>query len=153
MAELHLCCCVQTLFSCCCGWGCYSLVVVCGLLHGITSLAVEHRLQGPWASVVVVYGISCPRHVGSSETKNGTHVPSIGRQILNHWSTREVHGKIFLNIVVQNLLQVQYSCPFISMNSAFLDSSNLKSKIHGKNSIKFQKARLEFAVCWQLHNI
>ena len=148
MAELRLCCCVQTLFGCSCGWESYSLVVVCGLLCGITSLVVEHRLQGPWASVVVVYRISCPRDVGSSETKNGTDVLSIGRQILNHWTTREVHGKIFLNILDQNLLQVQYSCPFISMDSAFLDSSNLGLKIHGKNSRKFQKARLELAVCW-----
>ena len=70
------------------------------LLWHMHLLIVACRLQWVRASVVVVYGISCPRHVGSSETKDGSNVPSIGRQILNHWTTREVHGKIFLNIVV-----------------------------------------------------
>jgi len=31
-----------------------------------------------------------PRHVGSSQTRDQTRVPCIGRQILNHWTTREV---------------------------------------------------------------
>ena len=30
-----------------------------------------------------------PQHVESSKTRNRTHVPCIGRQILNHWTTRE----------------------------------------------------------------
>ena len=39
-------------------WG-YSLVAVCGLFTGVTSLAVEHGLQGTQASVVAVHGLSC----------------------------------------------------------------------------------------------
>ena len=36
-------------------------------------------------------GDSCPlQHVGSSHTRDQTCVPCIGRQILNHWNTREV---------------------------------------------------------------
>ena len=46
-----------------------SLVVVCGLCAG---------LAAPW-------------HVdNSSLTRDQTHVPCIARQILNHWTTREV---------------------------------------------------------------
>ena len=35
-------------------------------------------------------GLDAPRHVGSSWTRAQTHVPCIGRQILNHCATREV---------------------------------------------------------------
>jgi len=31
-----------------------------------------------------------PQHVGSSWTRDLTHVPYNGWQILNHWTTREV---------------------------------------------------------------
>ena len=40
-------------------------------------------------SVVVAHGPSCSRHAGSSQTRARTHVPCIGRQILNHCATRE----------------------------------------------------------------
>ena len=35
-------------------------------------------------------GLVAPKHVESSWTKDLTRVPRIGRQILNHWTTREV---------------------------------------------------------------
>ena len=38
----------------------------------------------------MVHGLSCSMHVGSSQTKDRTCVPCIGRQILNHCTTREV---------------------------------------------------------------
>ena len=48
------------------------------------------------ASVAVVHGLSshgsqlgCPGHLGSSRTRNRTHVSCFGRGILNHWKTRE----------------------------------------------------------------
>ena len=34
-------------------------------------------------------GFVAPRHVGSSQTRAGSRVPCIGRQILNHCATRE----------------------------------------------------------------
>ena len=41
-------------------------------------------------SVVVAHGLRiAPRHVGSSQTRARTRVPRIGRQILNHCTTRE----------------------------------------------------------------
>ena len=35
------------------------------------------------------------QHVGSSRTRDRTHVPCTGRQILNHWATREVPAPSF----------------------------------------------------------
>ena len=34
-------------------------------------------------------------HVGSSHTRDQTHVPCIGRQIPNHWTTREAQIWLF----------------------------------------------------------
>ena len=42
------------------------------------------------SSVVVAPEPSCPVCVQPSLTEDGTHVPCIGRQILNHWTRREI---------------------------------------------------------------
>ena len=41
-------------------------------------------------SVVWCKGLVVLHHVESSWTRNRTHVPCTGRQILNHWTTREI---------------------------------------------------------------
>ena len=43
-----------------------------------------------------------PPHVGSSQTRARTHVPCIGRQILNHCATRETQLWSFLTAASQN---------------------------------------------------
>ena len=55
-------------------------------------------------------GLAAPWHVGSSRTRDQTCVPCIGRQVLNHCSTREVHPFCFKS---QCLL-------FFLTNNAFL---------------------------------
>ena len=40
-------------------------------------------------------GLVAPQHVGSSRTKNRTHVFCIGRQILYHWATRKTKKVIW----------------------------------------------------------
>ena len=45
-------------------------------------------------------GLAAPRHVGSSWTRVQTCVPCIGRQILNHWTTREVLERILLSLLL-----------------------------------------------------
>ena len=52
--------------------------------------ALECRLSscGIW--------VSAPRQVGSSQTRDQTHIPCIARQILNRWTTREAHTFLFL---------------------------------------------------------
>ena len=54
------------------------------------SLAAVYRLLASVASLLWSMGSTALQHLESSWTGNGTHVPCIGRQILNHWTTREV---------------------------------------------------------------
>ena len=68
-----------------------SLVVASG------SLCTDFSLQWLLLSVLRVWaqwlwhmGLNALRHVGSSWTRDQTYVPCIGRQIPNHWTTREV---------------------------------------------------------------
>ena len=69
--------------------GSYCRVVVRQLLFGVASLAMEHRLEDRWDSVVVVIGLSCHFECGTYLTRNQTHVPCTSRQILNLWTTRK----------------------------------------------------------------
>ena len=52
--------------------------------------ALAFGLSSLWLTGFVVL-----QHVGSSQTRDQTGVPSIGRQILNHWTTREVLEECF----------------------------------------------------------
>ena len=82
----------------------YSLVVVHGLFIAVASL-VERSLWSrgsrcTGASAVaapglqstgsgVVSSLAVPRYVGSSWTRDRTHISCIGRWILYHWTTKE----------------------------------------------------------------
>ena len=55
--------------------------------HGLSSCGTQ--AQQLWHT-----GLVAPQHVGSSRTRDRARVPCIGRWILNHCTTREVH--IFL---------------------------------------------------------
>ena len=55
----------------------------------------EAEALGRRASVVAMrglssYGLFAPWHVESSQTRGRTHVLCIDRQMLNHWTIREV---------------------------------------------------------------
>ena len=82
-------------------WGLLSSVVP-RLLTAVASLAVERGLQvhslqqlRHVGSVVVVHGLSCLQRVESSRTRDRTHIPCIGRQVLNHWTTRKPSGYFY----------------------------------------------------------
>ena len=62
-------------------------IVVRGPLTIASSLVAEHRLQTRKLSSCRLTGLVAPWHVGSSQTRARTHVPCIGRQILNHCAT------------------------------------------------------------------
>ena len=48
-------------------------------------------------SVVVVDGFSCSKECGiSSQARDQTCVPYIGRKVLKHWTTKEVLGIVIL---------------------------------------------------------
>ena len=53
--------------------------------------------------------------------------------------------------VRHNQLQIAYIQPSKSVGSMLVDSTNNRSKIFEKNSIKFQKAKLEFIADQELH--
>ena len=61
--------------------------------HGLsccTAQAPDTQAQQLWLT-----GLVAPRHVGSSQTRARTRVPCIGRQILNHCTTREAPPLLF----------------------------------------------------------
>ena len=88
LAVLGLRCCVQA-FSSCSKQELPSTVAY-GLLTVGFSCCRAWALE--WeASAVVAHGLSFSVWpVGSSRTRDQTLVPCVGRQILNHWITREV---------------------------------------------------------------
>ena len=53
---------------------------------------VGSRAQAQWLWHM---GLVVSRHVESSQTMDQTHVPCIGTEILNHWTTREVQVTCF----------------------------------------------------------
>ena len=76
----------------------YSLVRVWGLLIVVVSLTEEHGL---WVlGFHCGAGLSCPAARGMSPDQGSNMCPCIGGQILNHWTTKEVH--IFKKIYVFN---------------------------------------------------
>ena len=98
----------------CCAWAFFSCSeqgllfgAVRGLLIAVASLVVEHRLQARslqqlWhvgsraqAQQLWCTGLVALRHVGSSQTRDRTCVPCIGRQILNPCATTEVPTLFF----------------------------------------------------------
>ena len=67
--------------------GGYSLVAVFGSLSAVASLVIELGLwvQGlQWVWLSCGSGLAALRLVGSSWTRDRTHVPCIGRWILTH---------------------------------------------------------------------
>ena len=54
------------------------------LLNAVSSLIVERRLYAHRFQQVQHLGLVVPWHVGFSQTRDGTHVSCIGRQVLYH---------------------------------------------------------------------
>ena len=94
--------------------GGYSLIAVHGLLIVVASLVGELGLQDGQASAVLL-------HVESPWSRDRTHVPCIGRQILNHWTTREVL-EFFTQLNVSLLVHI-LTCQFLGFQCfmIFLD--------------------------------
>ena len=60
------------------------------------------RALGTWASVVVVHGLSCSVACGIFLDQGSNLCPLVGRQILNHCTTREVPDIHFKRIIPIN---------------------------------------------------
>ena len=90
-----------------------SVLVALGLhcYEGVSLVAASRATLGCCARASHCRGLSCCRawapehlglfiargHVESSQTRDQTHVPCIGRWILNHWTAREVLDLMFLS--------------------------------------------------------
>ena len=93
LAELSLHCCV---------WA-FSSSVERGLISRCSAQAnlccgfsrCGTQAIGHVGSVVVLHGLVALQYVESSWTREQTHVPCIGRQRLNHWTTKEVYHHSF----------------------------------------------------------
>ena len=72
-------------------FGCIGSLLLCAGFLQLWRAGVAQQL---WRR-----GLAAPQHVGSSRARARTRVPRIGRQILNHCTTREVPH--FLNSVFQ----------------------------------------------------
>ena len=83
--------CLARAVSSCDEWGLLS-VAVQGLLTEGASVVAEQRFQELWhmGSIVVVQGSVALWHVESSQSRDWTSVPCIGRKILIHCTTMEV---------------------------------------------------------------
>ena len=66
------------------------------------------RALGTWALVVVVHRLVAPQHVGSSLTRDQTHVSYIGRWTVIHWTTREVLFNLFKPCIHVCVLSLQF---------------------------------------------
>ena len=69
--------------------------------------APDAQAQWLWLTSLVA-----PRHVGSSQTRARTHVPCIGRRILNHCATREAPWEYFCLVISTAFLLSRSSAPF-----------------------------------------
>ena len=79
--------------------------------------ALEHTgfdCCGVWAQQLHLEALVALQHVESSQTRNRTCVPCIGRLILNHWITRDVLITSFFFLDCQNnvesMVQMVYIC-------------------------------------------
>ena len=72
-------------------------------------------------------GSVAPRHVGSSRTRGQTHVPCIGRRILNHCATREVPGVFYYELFPENqTINSNKYCSHLDQLKAALDEKHLE---------------------------
>ena len=102
MAVLGLCYCARAFLSCgeqggysslrCVGFSLRWLLLV----WRIGSRRGGFRSCGTRAQQLWLTGLVARQHVGSSRTRAGARVPCVGRQILNHYATREVPQFFFL---------------------------------------------------------
>jgi len=95
-----------------------------------------HRAQAQHSWVM---GLVAPRHVGSSQTRDRTHVSSISRQVLYLWATREALAWLFRC----NTRQFMQEKKLIK-----LDFTTIKNFCSAKDSIKKMRSyKLRQDIC------
>ena len=160
LAALGLPCCVWAFSNC--GQRGLLFIVVCRLLIAVASLVAEHRLQarglsscGTWAQQLwhtgsraqaqqlCLMSLVAPWHVGSSQTRDRTHVPCIGRRIPNHCGTREAF--YYSSYIYQLAFLCKKNCPsFPPFQKMFLES------IRSYRSVSIFSMAAKYAECVNL---
>ena len=84
----------------CCMWAFFS----CGK-RGCTVQPSHRSAFSLWH-----LGWAAPWHVGYPQTRDQTHVPCIGRQILNHWTTREAPIHLIFVYGIEDVFSFTCSC-------------------------------------------
>ena len=100
------------------------------------SHVAEHGVKAPWVrgsrvrtQQLQYMGLVVSWHMESCGVRNGNCVPYHGRQILNHWTTREVlHGTILIHKLVSPVLSKSITLVFGIAKMA-IHSSTLAWKI------------------------
>ena len=133
-------------FSSCGEWGPLFIAV----RGPLTIVASRCGAQAPDVQAQYLWrtGLVAPRHVGSSQTRARTCVPCIGRQILNHCTTREALLSILNSILFMVWGIVVSSCLFnmlSSFSSKFIEE-NLKSLLKAN----MWESTSEFSIVFQL---
>ena len=98
-------------------------------------------------------GLVAPQHVGSSRSRDRTHVSCIGRWILNHCTTREVPTtiNILMTIFSCNYFPLLYSIRFlVAMRESIIILKQLEEFISVLN-IDMHKNRWK-ELCFNLEN-
>ena len=85
--------------------GGYSLAAVRMLLTAVACLVAEHWLEAHGLQQLWCTGLVALRHVESSQTRDQACVPCFGRQVLDHWTTKEVYHSTLM-ILLLHLIQV-----------------------------------------------
>ena len=76
-----------------------------GLLTVVTSFVAGPGFEDSWASQLWCTGLVAPRRVGSSQTRDQSHVLCIRRQILNRWTAREALDTSLVNAFILMMLR------------------------------------------------
>ena len=102
-------------------------------------------------AVMAQTGFVAPWYVGSSWTRDGSRVSSIGRWILNHWMTEEVPDRILIEILIAyiTILECEVKWPLgsITMNKASGDDG---IPVELVQTLKDDSVKVLHSICQQI---
>ena len=93
--------------------------------------APDAQAQQSWPT-----GPAAPRHAGSSQTRARTRAPCIGRQIPNHWATREAQPQLLSLIIHKHFLLFPYTHLKVSATRTDQKLNLLKNILYQKSFSK-----------------
>ena len=116
-------------------FGCAGSSLLRGLLSCCRACALGHvgsLAAAPWAlsraqaQQLWCMGLVALRHVGSSQTRDWTHVPCSGRWILYHWATKEAQDTEILTCMLGSFYGSYFNNNDLELQNSF-QSGNIFS--------------------------